>query len=116
MATSASAGSLLGFVSQLQNMEAAMSRVLMETAMKLASMTDVGVFVLVEHSAGTRFFTGKRHLCDSYLDGRLAPTGNDVEMEVNPDVSALRERVADDAAFTHHPHPQQQRHRGAHRH
>ena len=88
-----SSGGLMSFVSQLQNMELTMSRILMETAMKLAAATDVGVFVLVEHSAGRRVFSGKRHLCDSYLAGGLAPIGDDVEMEVDADVSALRERV-----------------------
>ena len=63
----------------------------METAMKLASMTDTNVFMLVEHSGG-RYFSGKRHLCDSYINHRLSPIGNDVEMEINPDVSAIQER------------------------
>ena len=87
----AGSGSILGFVSQLQNMELQMASILMETAMKLASMTDANVFMLVEHSGG-RYFSGKRHLCDSYLNRGLCPIGNDVEMEVNPDISALQER------------------------
>ena len=87
----ANSGSILGFVNQLQNMELQMASILMEAAMKLASMTDANVFMLVEHSGG-RYFSGKRHLCDSYLSHRLSPIGNDVEMEINPDVSALQER------------------------
>ena len=87
----ANSGSILGFVNQLQNMELQMANILMEAAMKLASMTDANVFMLVEH-AGGRYFSGKRHLCDSYLSHRLSPIGNDVEMEINPDISALQER------------------------
>lgn len=87
----AGSGSILGFVSQLQNMELQMASILMETAMKLASMTDANVFMLVEHSGG-RYFSGKRYLCDSYLNRGLCPIGNDIEMEVNPDISALQER------------------------
>jgi len=87
----ASSGSLMGFVNQLQNLELQMASILMEAAMKLASMTDASVFILVEHSGG-RYFSGKRHLCDSYLNHRLSPVGNDVEMEVNPEISALQER------------------------
>jgi len=87
----ANSGSILGFVNQLQNMELQMANILMEAAMKLASMTDANVFMLVEH-AGGRYFSGKRHLCDSYLSHQLSPIGNDVEMEINPDISALQER------------------------
>ena len=87
----ANSGSILGFVNQLQNMELQMASILMETAMKLANMTDANVFMLVEHSGG-RYFSGKRYLCDTYLSHRLNPIGNDVELEINPDVSALQER------------------------
>ena len=103
----ANSGSILGFVNQLQNMELQMASILMETAMKLASMTDANVFMLVEH-AGGRYFSGKRHLCDSYLSHRLTPIGNDVEMEINPAVSALQERPH--SFYPPHSSPSNSRH------
>ena len=86
-----SAQSLLGLVSQLQNMESSFTAILMEAAMKLAGLTDANVFLLVESQDGRRF-SGKRYLCDAYLNGALLPIGNDAEFEVNPAISALQLR------------------------
>ena len=87
----ASATNLLGLVNQLQNLEVSFSKILMETAMKLSALTDLNVFVLVETQDGRRF-SGKRHLCDAYIDGSLTLQGSDVEFEINPSVYALRQR------------------------
>ena len=51
----ASAQSLLGLVNQLQTMESSFCDVLMEAALKLASLTDANVFVMVETAEGRRF-------------------------------------------------------------
>lgn len=88
----ASAQSLLGLVNQLQTMESSFCDVLMEAALKLASLTDANVFVMVETAEGRRF-AGKRHLCDSYINGGLCPIGSDMEMEVDPTVKGLRQRL-----------------------
>jgi len=96
----ASAQSLLGLVNQLQTMESSFCDVLMEAALKLASLTDANVFVMVETSEGRRF-AGKRHLCDSYVNGGLCPIGHDVEMEVDPNVKGLRQRVLEPHNFQH---------------
>ena len=89
----ASAQSLLGLVNQLQNMESCFTSILMEGAMKLSALCDAKIFILVETSEGRRF-CGKRHLCDQYMrGGGLAPVGNDVEVEVDANVSAIRERL-----------------------
>ena len=59
--------------------------------MKLANLTDANIFFLVETPQG-RKFSGKRHLCDLYVGGELAPLGDDVEFEIDPSVSAIHER------------------------
>lgn len=88
----ASTQSLLGLVSQLQNMETCFTSILMEGAMKLSALSDAKIFILVETSEGRRF-CGKRHLCDQYMrGGGLAPIGNDVEVEVDNNITAIREK------------------------
>jgi len=90
----ASTQSLLGLVSQLQNMETCFTSILMEGAMKLSALSDAKIFILVETAEGRRF-CGKRHLCDQYIrGGGLAPIGNDLELDVDTSVSAIRERTS----------------------
>ena len=60
---------LAGLVSQLQSMELQLTTVLMEATMKIASMIDANVFVLVESASGTRYFSGKQYLKDAYNGG-----------------------------------------------
>jgi hypothetical protein len=64
--------------------------ILMETALKLASLTESNIFFLIEGSEGRRF-AGKKHLCDAYLFGNLTPVGNDIQMEADPNVTSLWE-------------------------
>jgi len=90
-ATMSSVDNILGLVSHLHSMESSFSAILIEAAMKLASLTDANLFVLVETKDGRRF-AGKRHLCNLYTSGELAPMGSDLEMEVDPSVIGLRAR------------------------
>lgn len=99
----ASSQSLLGLVNQLQNIELTFTTILMESAMKLSALTDANIFVLVESQEGRRY-CGKRHLCDAYVASGLSPIGNDVEMEVNPTISALHERRTVAAPVNHAYH------------
>ena len=55
-------------------MEAAFCSVLMEAAMKMASLTDAGVFVLLETREG-RKFCGNKRLCEEYRGGGVRPKG-----------------------------------------
>lgn len=87
----ASAHNLIGLVNQLQNIESTMMAAIMEMLMKVATLTDANVFLLVDAVEGRRF-AGKRHLVDAYLGGTLGPVGTDVEMELDPSVTALRRR------------------------
>lgn len=86
-----SVDNILGLVSHLHSMESSFSAILIEAAMKLASLTDANLFILVETKDGRRF-AGKRHLCNLYTSGGLAPIGSDLEMEVDPAVIGLRAR------------------------
>jgi len=52
--------------------------------MKMSSLTDSCVFILVETQEG-RKFTGKRELCDAYRSSRLFPNDSDVECLVDVD-------------------------------
>lgn len=88
--SSASPSNLLGLMNQLQSLESSFTSILMEAALKLSSITDTNVFLLIESSEGRRI-SGKRHLCDAYLRGALTPTGSDAIFEVDPSVVALRQ-------------------------
>jgi len=89
----ATSQSLLGLVTQLHNMDEVVNSTLMETALKLSSLTDASIFLLIETQEGRRF-AGKRHLCDAYTRNSLKSLANDVELEFNPTVTALRHRQA----------------------
>ena len=86
----ASANSLLGLVNQLQSMEHHFTSILLETILKLTSLTDAKVFVLVE-GQDCRRFAGAEYLCQSFADGALQPVSSDVQVHLQPEVSALRE-------------------------
>ena len=82
---------LLGVVNGLQMLEDNFLKVLMEAALKLASVTDVPVFILCETQDGRRF-AGQSELCQLYRNGALLPAEADVEMEINVGNCELRER------------------------
>jgi len=87
---SASPSNILGLMDQLHSLESSFISILMEAALKLGAITDTSVFLLIETNDGRRI-SGKRQLCDAYLQGFLTPTGNDVLFEVDPSVVALRQ-------------------------
>jgi len=87
----ASAHNLLGVVSQLQSMENTLTAILIETALKLSSLTDAKVFVLVDSSEGRRV-AGAPQLCHTYATNGLTPTGSDIEIVLEPNVKTIREQ------------------------
>jgi len=87
-----SSQSLIGLVNQLQNMETSFTNILMEAALKLASLTDASLFLLVETPEGRRY-AGRPHLCTAYQDGTLNALPDDKEMETDLTVSGLREKA-----------------------
>ena len=86
----ASANSLLGLVNQLQSMEHHFTSILFETILKLTSLTDAKLFILVE-SQDCRRIAGAEHLCRSFADGLLQPIASDRHVYVQQDVFALSE-------------------------
>jgi len=84
----AAAASLMGLVNQLQGMESQFSMVLMEAAMKIASFTDASIFLLIDTPEG-RSWVGRKNLKEEFINGRMQIRPNDVEYDVNPNVSAL---------------------------
>jgi len=84
----ASASSLLGLVSQLQSMESSFASILFEAAMKLSSLTDAKVFLMVDSPEG-RSWAGHPILRHTFLNEGLHPQEEDTEIEVDPNVSAI---------------------------
>jgi len=87
----ASASSLLGLVSQLQSMESSFASILFEAAMKLSSLTDAKVFLMVDSPDG-RSWAGHPILRDTFLSEGLHPLEEDIEIEVDPNVTAIVKR------------------------
>ena len=74
--------SLLDLVTRLQHIEQNITDVLLEAAMKMSSLTDTSVFILVETQEG-RKFSGEPHLCNAYRNSQLSPKDTDVECLVD---------------------------------
>lgn len=70
-------------------MEGRFEKIIMESALKMASVTDANVFVLIE-SENKRYFGGKRHLCEAFSIGGLLPQSLDIKMQVDLDSSCLK--------------------------
>jgi len=83
---------LMALVNQLQSFEHSLSSILIELALKIGNLTETNVFLLVEGQDGGRKIAGRRHLCQQYLDGLLAPlnAGADVELELSTGANPLR--------------------------
>lgn len=73
---------LMGLVTQLQNMECAISSIIMESAMKLASLTSASIFVVIE-TEDARRFTGSPHMMQTYLERNMMPGGRDLQIDVD---------------------------------
>ena len=66
----ASPQSLMGLVSQLQNFEQKLTDILLEISVKMTSLTEAKVFILVETRDG-RKFAGNRLLCEDYRNSQV---------------------------------------------
>lgn len=82
---------LMGVVNGLQMLEDNFLAILMEAALKLASLTEVPLFIMCETAEGRRY-AGRGELCDLYRNGTLQPQTSDVEMEINPSPSGVELR------------------------
>merc|ERR1719193_543494 len=83
------ASNLMGLLSQWQSIETSLTNYMIETVMKLSSLTESNVFILVETTEGRRF-AGKNHLVSLYNNGCLRNDGADVELEADVHSSTLR--------------------------
>ena len=93
--------SLFGLVSQLQHIEQKLTDILLEAAMKMSSLTDSSVFILVETQEG-RKFSGKPHLCQAYRNSRLTPTDADVECFVDLNSKTINYSTYANTRNAHH--------------
>jgi|ERR1712136_621417 len=84
---------LLGFVTQMAQIEATISSIVFELVLKLSSLTEANIFLLVESSDGRRF-AGKKQLCDAYMQGALMSLGGETEVALSG-LSTLEERRLD---------------------
>lgn len=71
--------SLLNIIEQGQKIESVFVGVLMETAMKLSSITDANILVVVDTSHG-RKWVGRRSLKEEFVEGRLKVGSKDEEI------------------------------------
>jgi len=80
---------LLGMLSEVHSMEAKFALAIMESTLKLVSLADANIFILVEGEDNRRYYGGKKHLCDAFSNGVLFPEITDAELVSNVDVSSL---------------------------
>ena len=73
---------LFQLLNQLQTVEKTVINILMEAAIKLSSLTESNIFVLVE-SPEERKFAGSSALCQSFVDAGLSHKANDIRLEVD---------------------------------
>jgi len=73
---------LFQLLNQLQTVEKTLINILLEAAIKLTSLTESNIFVLVE-TPEERKFAGSSTLCQSFVDGELRYKENDIQLEVN---------------------------------
>ena len=88
---------LFHLLNQLQTVEKALINILMEAAIKISSLTESNIFVLVE-TPEERKFGGSATLCQGYVEAGLRHRENDVKLDVDPtrcDVAELRGVVAE---------------------
>ena len=78
MSLSSASSSISSLVMQLQHIESTIAGILLEVVLKLSSLTDSDIFLIVE-DAGRRSWMGRRRFREAFLDGSLAATPVDVE-------------------------------------
>ena len=74
---------LFHLLNQLQTVEKALINILMEAAIKISSLTESNIFVLVE-TPEERKFGGSAALCQGYLETGLRHREDDVKLDVDP--------------------------------
>ena len=80
---------------QLRHIESTIAGILLEVVLKLSSLTDSDIFLVVE-DAGRRSWMGRRRFREAFLDGSLAATPVDVEWSLEGDRIVRRQGVDGD--------------------
>lgn len=80
----------MNLVTQLHSMELAVSSLIIEVTLKLASLTSASMLLLIE-SDGVRHVSGSQYLIDSYLRQTLTPTVKDLHVSLDLTSKALNE-------------------------
>ena len=116
---------LYGLAAHLQTMENNLTDFIFHCALRLSTMTDSRVFVLMENpndGMTGRRFCGNRELVEEFFQRGLHPRqGHDVEIELNPESHPVRQKQVQTSfqpvLFPSHQtqplqaqHPQQQQH------
>ena len=88
-------GNVDSLLTQLQEFEESMTNLMLETILKMQTLTETRVFMLLEHP-GTKFrrFCGHKELVGQYENGNLCKTdeGSAAEVRLDPDVELLMTR------------------------
>jgi hypothetical protein len=78
MTSLSASSSISSLVTQLQHIESTIAGILLEVVLKLSSLTDSDIFLVVE-DAGRRSWMGRRQFRQAFLEGSLAPAPGDLE-------------------------------------
>merc|ERR1719383_885019 len=68
---------------QLQALEDKLGCILVETAMKIISLTNSSIFVLLENRDKRRFYGGESRFCELYRSGELESMPGDAEIHAD---------------------------------
>ena len=79
---------------KIQSMESKISSILMEAALKMISLTNSNVIVLMETEGEGRCYGGNEVLCELYREGQLLPTGNDTEFQVDLNAASVAPKAS----------------------
>jgi len=92
-----SANNLLPLLNQLQLMESTLTNFMLETILKLQSLTDVKVFLLIETSQKRRY-CGSKDMTDAFESrGLMCSSDTDIAITLDPTASALIESAPSSA-------------------
>jgi len=89
------ATNLLSLLNQLQLMENSLTNFMLETILKIQSLTETKVFLLLESPGGSdggRRYCGTRDLVELFENGRLASRTADLEVSLDPSIHSLVEK------------------------
>ena len=84
---------------QLDAVEDKLAAILLDAAVKIISLTNASMFVMMETET-KRCFGGERRLCEMYRKGEMGPTDNDIQVKIEIDESPEPPTVPAPAAPT----------------